>query len=462
MSSLETSGRKPMRNTNAVTDNKIVSNTVRNIVSNTESNAVPRAGRAVEGRATVLFLAANPMNTSRLGLDEEMRDIEAKIRASQYRDALALVSAWAVRADDLLQVLNTHRPEVVHFSGHGTAEGELIVVNELRRAQPVSARALRHLFRALKDNIRLVVLNACFSRVQAEAIVKEIDCAIGMNTAVGDEAAIRFAASFYRAIGFGRSVGDAFQQGIASLLLEDIPEEGTPVLLAREGVDPYTVYLTGEQAALSIRAADGRRGPPLAPDYRSAYERMLKALPPEGTVHGNAAKYRSYREAWARVRAAQRDGYFFEAITLLESIMSDRIISHLMLVRGPGWQELKRRHLPFAQLIQHWGSTAGGPIQAGPYANLVQAVDQWRTRRNRLAHGMAKPPAGAPPAYVEQFVAEAQSAAQEGEVLARLLANWCRQAKRRALLKGSGEGPQPACKPPPAGGKHAHAKGKKR
>jgi hypothetical protein len=306
----------------------------------------------------------------------------------------------------------------------------------MRRARTVSARALRQLFRVLKDNVRLVVFNACFSRAQAEAIVAEIDCAIGMNAAIGDEAAIVFAASFYRAIGFGRSVADAFQQGLTSLMLEDIPEEGTPVLLTRTGVNPAKVYLAGPHADHAPKRAAAALPARPGPDYRGAYARLLKAEPLAGTVHGNAAKYRSYREAWARVRAAQRDGYFFEAITLLESIISDRLISHLARAHAPGWQEFRRRHVPFAQQIQRWARSAGGPIQAGPYDNLAQAVDRWRVRRNKLAHGMAKPPADAPPAYVEQFVAEAQSAAQEGELLARLVANWCRTEKRKVARSG--------------------------
>ena len=78
---------------------------------------------------------------------------------------------------------------------------------------------------------------------QAEAITRHIDCAIGMSKAIGDEAAIVFAASFYRAIGFGRSVGEAFEQGKTALLLEGIPEEQTPQLRTREGVDANQVYL---------------------------------------------------------------------------------------------------------------------------------------------------------------------------------------------------------------------------
>jgi hypothetical protein len=71
----------------------------------------------------VLFLAANPTSSSRLAIDEEMHAIEQKVRASEHRDALVFQSAWAVRPDDLLQLLNQHQPHVVHFSGHGSSKG---------------------------------------------------------------------------------------------------------------------------------------------------------------------------------------------------------------------------------------------------------------------------------------------------------------------------------------------------
>ena len=45
---------------------------------------------------------------------------------------------------------------------------------------------------------------------------------------IGDDAAITFAASFYRAIGFGRTIQEAFDQGRTALMLEGIPEERTP------------------------------------------------------------------------------------------------------------------------------------------------------------------------------------------------------------------------------------------
>lgn len=201
----------------------------------------------------ILFLAANPDGTTKLALDEECREITEKIRTSEHRDSLDLITRWAVRPDDLLQHLNQHKPHVVHFSGHGSLNEEIILLDKDRNPKTVSEAALKQLFGTLKDNIRVVVLNACFSRAQAKAITEVIDCAVGMNRAIGDHAAITFAGAFYQGIGFGRSVEAAFESGKAALLLEGIPEEHTPELLARPGVDPGKVFLLEANAAINPR-----------------------------------------------------------------------------------------------------------------------------------------------------------------------------------------------------------------
>jgi CHAT domain len=168
----------------------------------------------------ILFVSANPTGTPPLRLDEEVREIRAKLRAAEHRN-LRLETVWAARPDDLLQALNEHKPHIVHFSGHGNSNDEIILLNRQGDPKPVSKAALVSLFRTLKGNIKLVMLNACFSEPQAEAITQEIDCAIGMHSSIGDYAAMVFSAAFYRALGFGCSVKDAFDQGKVALQLEE-------------------------------------------------------------------------------------------------------------------------------------------------------------------------------------------------------------------------------------------------
>ena len=78
----------------------------------------------------------------------------------------------------------------------------------------VSTGALADLFKLFAKQIQCVVLNACYAEVQAEAICQHIPYAIGMNQAIGDEAARKFAEGFYRAIWDDRTIEDAFASGV--------------------------------------------------------------------------------------------------------------------------------------------------------------------------------------------------------------------------------------------------------
>lgn len=191
----------------------------------------------------VLFLASNPLDQNQLRLDEEVRSIKEKLRASEHRDAVELKSEWAVRPSDILQALNEHKPHIVHFSGHGSNSDELVLQDAAGGTKLVTKDAIAATISTMTDNIEIVMFNACFSAGQAEAVTEYVNFAIGMTEAISDDAARVFAAHFYSAIGFGRSVQKAFDQGISALLLEGIPENKTPMLYHREGVSANDVIL---------------------------------------------------------------------------------------------------------------------------------------------------------------------------------------------------------------------------
>jgi hypothetical protein len=259
-------------------------------------------------KVKVLFVAANPAGTQPLKLDEEIRQITAKVRAAEYRDSLELVSRWAVHPNGLLQALLEEKPHVVHFSGHGSHDSELILLDDGGNPKPVGQEVLVHLFRTLRDNVRVVLLNACYSRPQAEALAEVIDCTVGMNRAIGDQAAIVFAASFYRALGFGRSVREAFELGRAALLLEDVTEDKTPELLTRKGVDaaglvlmppafvatpPAERLLTVDRAML-VRTVSG-----LSHNDLAQVVIMVEGAAPHVSRHGTVPEQTAYLFKWA-------------------------------------------------------------------------------------------------------------------------------------------------------------------
>lgn len=178
---------------------------------------------------TLLFMTANPTATARLRLDEEQREVDDALLKSRYRDRFKLESRHALRVSDLQEALLRYQPGIVHFSGHGAPKG-LIFEDDEGNAKPLSPEAAADLFRLLKPQVQIVVLNACFSAIQAEQIAQHVPCVIGMTDEVGDKAAIQFAAAFYRALGYGMNVQVAFDLGINQLALMKLKGMEIPIL----------------------------------------------------------------------------------------------------------------------------------------------------------------------------------------------------------------------------------------
>ena len=186
---------------------------------------------------TILFLAASPSRNVPLTIRSEMHRNDQQIRDALHGDAIDIIHKLAIYPSELQPALLKHTPHIVHFTGHGTTDEELLFEGEGGIAKPVSKKALGHLFAVLKDNLRLVVLNACHSVPQAEAIGEHVDFVIGMDGEIDDEAAATFSKALYRAIAFGRTMREAFKLGIGELLWHHEAEHEIPQLLVRSGAN---------------------------------------------------------------------------------------------------------------------------------------------------------------------------------------------------------------------------------
>jgi hypothetical protein len=219
----------------------------------------------------ILFLAANPSKNSRLALDEECAAIERELRMTAHRDDFDFRSKWAVTVDEMMRHLGELQPTIIHFSGHGAAPADngssattrdivpaedsagaprgIYLLDDHGGPQIVTARALTMMIKSAAASARIVVLNACYSEPQADAVRSVVDCVVGMAGAIDDDAARSFAVGFYRAlgnrrsVGNGRSVGNAVDQAVATLAAKGMPDEKLPRCLTRGGVDAYQVIL---------------------------------------------------------------------------------------------------------------------------------------------------------------------------------------------------------------------------
>jgi len=186
-------------------------------------------------KKTILILAANPMGTPRLRLDEEIREIKAGIQQAKQGVQFEVKSELAVRIKDIRRTLLKYEPQVVHFIGHGNKKG-LLVEDEMGMAVGIPSKALSELFELVSNEtckIECVILSACYSKSQAKAISKHIHYVIGMPKDIEDKAAVEFAIGFYDALAAGRSVEDSFKFGTNAVRqrFPGIPAHLIPILI---------------------------------------------------------------------------------------------------------------------------------------------------------------------------------------------------------------------------------------
>jgi CheY-like chemotaxis protein len=195
-------------------------------------------------KISILFLSSEPSNAVKLRLGEEFREIQEKLQLSRERELFELHVRTSVRPQDITQALLDVQPQIVHFSGHGTDRGCLCFEDSIGEIHPIPIDALEGLFKQFRSQIKLVILNACYSDMQAQAISKHIDHVIGMSKSIGDRAAIAFSIGFYQALGAGRKIEDAFEFGCIQVNLQNIPEHKTPILVSSSKTQDQ--YITKE------------------------------------------------------------------------------------------------------------------------------------------------------------------------------------------------------------------------
>ncbi|MBT3725413.1 MAG: hypothetical protein HOM14_06750 [Gammaproteobacteria bacterium] len=143
-------------------------------------------------------------------------------------------------------------------------------------------------------------------------------------------------------------------------------------------------------------------------------------------------KQERYTEAYSRIESSINTKHYFEAITIEESIISDRLASFLGATQTLAQDQIHRQS--FANLIMLWKMATKN--QGAIWENcdeLVLKVDAWRKQRNKYVHGLVKFPyqkANIPNTI--EFIKGAEKTAIDGKELANLVSVW---RKRQAQVK---------------------------
>lgn len=194
-------------------------------------------GKMMPDKIKILYLAANPIDTGHLRLQEEARDLEERIRLGPRREDFEVIHCLAVRPRDLLRGLQDVRPHIIHFSGHGNYDKQIVLQDDAGNSCPVAPEDLAGLVELFKANLKVALLSCCYGHAQAQALSHVLDFTIGMDEPISDEGAVSFSAAFYQVLASGGSVRQAFEAARRLTRMEGRPAFQVSDLLVREGAE---------------------------------------------------------------------------------------------------------------------------------------------------------------------------------------------------------------------------------
>jgi len=185
----------------------------------------------------ILFLGAEPADTERLRLGEEIREIQQAIQMSKERDNFEISIRPAVRTTDISQALLDIEPRIVHFAGHGGGpDGSFVAEDQHGHAYLIPVEGLARLFKiAGRRSVECVIVNACSTERLARALSEHVHYTIGMRGPVGDRSAIVFSIGFYQGLAAGLPVEDAFDLGLDQIMMRANVDWTAPLLLTGAG-----------------------------------------------------------------------------------------------------------------------------------------------------------------------------------------------------------------------------------
>jgi hypothetical protein len=153
---------------------------------------------------------------------------------------------------------------------------------------------------------------------------------------------------------------------------------------------------------------------------------IQKSIQVTKPIKGYSDKFLAYREAWTRIKESQEQGFYLEAITIEESIISDRLSSYFRNV-------LKTEKQPnsLKGMQDLWKKYHPEPITFGGYNDLIFELDKWRKERNQAIHAIVQSHTH-PERSIESFLLHSKNVAERGEKLTSAISQWCDKKIRAA------------------------------
>jgi hypothetical protein len=183
----------------------------------------------------VALLVTNPDSRSSLQTGIEARYIDEGIKIGRGSRNVELKIVLAPVISTIFDMLNTYKPDVIHFSGHGG--GRTLLLDNERAGQDggtvLDFDLIARVFKATTIDPKLLVLVACDTVDGAEQFLETFPAVIAMSDSIDDEAACEFSKQFYQSLSAGQTIEHSIEQAKIVLKSKGYADSDLPTLLKR-------------------------------------------------------------------------------------------------------------------------------------------------------------------------------------------------------------------------------------
>ena len=138
-------------------------------------------------KATILFVMPRLKDLISLENMAELRNLRDSLLRERSRDFLDWKDLPAAKMSNLAWGLRYYEPQIIHYAGHGSLQGDLFFDPEEGDRTSVSlsperfAQTLKAYQTGAERPVRLVILAGCHTAHTAELVTEYVDYAIGME-----------------------------------------------------------------------------------------------------------------------------------------------------------------------------------------------------------------------------------------------------------------------------------------
>lgn len=183
-------------------------------------------------KKTILVFTASPVNASATRANAA---IESMQKLFEQNEKFELKICQVTTVKKLSSNLSLYLPSIVYFFGHGEQD-KLILEDDDNKKCSLSKDELVAIFKEY-SKIECVFLNACNSKILANAIAQYVNYTIGMQDKIDSKIAIEFAKDFYYSLKLKENYEQAYEHACRQLSRQ---HSTIPILKRKQDFLPKT------------------------------------------------------------------------------------------------------------------------------------------------------------------------------------------------------------------------------